>query len=130
VQPFYPEIQRFGAELYAVSFAPASKAAVYLAMNPVEFPVLADPMREAYRALELGHTSWLTILRPRVLGRYLKMVWKGGKLRRPMEGDDMLQLGGDFVLDAERRLVYAYRSADPADRPPPEQLMKALQSLH
>jgi len=47
-------------------------------------------------------------------------------LHAPRSGEDLLQLGGDFVLDAQRRLLFAYRSADPSDRPTVRQLLDAL----
>jgi hypothetical protein len=45
------------------------------------------------------------------------------------QGEDVLQLGGDFILDREGRLAYAYRSADPTDRPAVEVLLRAVQLL-
>jgi len=44
-------------------------------------------------------------------------------LRRPTE--DTLQLGGDFVVGRDGRLVYVYRSKGPADRPPVDDLIAA-----
>jgi hypothetical protein len=44
------------------------------------------------------------------------------------EGEDVLQLGGDFVLNGDRRLIYAYPSADPTDRPAAESLVQAVRA--
>ena len=40
----------------------------------------------------------------------------------------MFQLGGDFVIDARGRLAYAYRSAEPTDRPAVAELLKAIRA--
>jgi hypothetical protein len=92
----------------------------------VGVPVLCDPNREAYRAFQLGRTSWLRMLNPLVLGRYLLILLRGRLPLRPQEGDDLMQLGGDFVLNANRRLVYAYCSANATDRPQVDELVRAV----
>jgi hypothetical protein len=126
VQKHHAEIEQLGGQVLAVSFTLPAKAAAFLEKHPLPFPVLCDPEREAYRAFELGRTSWGQILRPRIIGRYLLAILRGRRPIRPNEGDDVLQLGGDFVLDAERRPIFAYRSADAADRPPIEMLLEAM----
>jgi hypothetical protein len=112
----------------AVSFTPAKKAAAFLGKHPVPFPVLCDPWREAYRAFELGRTSWSRILNPLVLGRFLLLLLRGWLPFKPDKGEDLMQLGGDFVLDAERRLVFAHASTDAADRPSTDALVQAVRS--
>jgi hypothetical protein len=123
----YESIQRLGAEVLVVSFAAPARVASYLQRYPQPFPVVAGPSRAAYRGLGLGRTSWATFLRSGVLGRYLGLIFRGW-LPWWSEGEDVLQLGGDFVLDARGRLVYAYRSAEPTDRPPADNLLRALRA--
>jgi hypothetical protein len=62
-----------------------------------------------------------------VVLRYLGLIFRGARPRRPGEGEDVLQLGGDFVLDGAGRLVFAHRSAEPTDRPPIGQLLEAVE---
>jgi hypothetical protein len=66
------------------------------------------------------------MLNPLVLGRYLLILLRGRLPVRPQEGDDLMQLGGDFVLDSQRRLVYAHCSANATDRPPADELVRAV----
>jgi hypothetical protein len=89
----------------------------YLARRGGAFPYVCDPDRDAYRAFGLDRTGWLTFLRPKVVWGYLRGFFRGYLLRTPYRGEDVLQLGGDFVLDKFRRVVFAYPSADPTDRP-------------
>lgn len=42
-------------------------------------------------------------------------------------GDDIHVLGGDFVVDSEGRVVYAYCSKFSSDRPPVEDVFVAIQ---
>jgi hypothetical protein len=68
------------------------------------------------------------MLQPGPLFRYLRLVFRDGRLRRPYKGEDVLQLGGDFVLDGRGRVVYAYRSAEPTDRPSVQELLRAVRA--
>lgn len=128
MQPHYDEVRRLGGELLVVSFSKPERVAAALTAHPLPFPVVSDTSRESYRAFGLGRTSWRAILDPRTFGKYVLMMLRGWLPRKPNAGEDVLQLGGDFVLDADRRLVYAYRSADPTDRPPPEELVRAVRT--
>lgn len=122
----FPRLQALGAQVLVVTFATPQALAIFLADYPMPFPVVSDPERRAYRAFGLERTSWWTIFRPDVVLRYLRLIRKGWSPRRPGEGDDLLQLGGDFVLDAQGEILYAHRSADPTDRPTMETLFAAL----
>lgn len=97
----------------------------YLAKRKLPFPLLADPDRSAYAAFGLGRTSWGNILRPRIIWGYLKYIARGWRVKRIPEGEDVLQLGGDFIVDVQRRLLWTYRSADPLDRPRVDDLLRA-----
>jgi hypothetical protein len=120
------EFRALGVGLIAVSMSRPEWVARYLAERPLPFPVLADPERRGYAALELGRTSVLRWLRPGIAWRYMKGVLRGGKIRRVPEGEDALQTGGDFLIGSDRRLVWEYSSPDPTDRPPVDTLLKVI----
>lgn len=122
----YEDIRALGGEVLAVSFAPPERVAAYATRYPLPFPVLADPELQGYRAFELGRTSWGRMLNPLVILKYVGLMFRGWLPDKPAGKDDLLQLGGDFVLDGRRRLVYAYRSANPTDRPPAMALVEAV----
>lgn len=110
----------------AVSFADPEQVARFLAEMPLPFPLVSDPSRTAYQAFGLGRTSWGRMARPGVIGRYLGLILHGWLPRPPRPHEDVLQLGGDFVLDGQRRLIYAYRSAEPTDRPALDDVLAAV----
>ncbi len=122
----YGAIREAGGEVLAVSFARPERVAAYVERYPLPFPALADPTLEGYRVFDLGRTSWLALLNPVVMAKYLALMFRGWMPWRPAEKEDLLQLGGDFVLDGQRRVVYAYRSADPTDRPGVDDLVRAV----
>lgn len=124
----YAEIRRLGGEVLAVSFSPPERVATFLKMQPLPFPALADPTLTAYHDFELGRTSWSGLLGPRIVGRFATMMLRGWLPRKPAAEDDIYQLGGDFVLDRNRRLTFAHRSADPTDRPALADLLRAVRA--
>jgi peroxiredoxin len=129
VQGRLAEVRAQGAELVAVTQSRPEALAALLRVEPRPFPFLCDPERAAYRAFGLGRGSWWMFLRPRVLASYLWGMARGWRPRRPVAGEDVLQLGGDFLLDRDGRLAFARRSADPGDRPAAEELIRRLTAL-
>jgi hypothetical protein len=63
-------------------------------------------------------------LDPRVLLRYVQLLRRGRRLQRSDE--DMLQLGGDVVIDRRGRLAWIHRSEGPEDRPTVETVASAV----
>jgi peroxiredoxin len=129
VQKHYEEIQQAGGDVLVVSFTPPSRVAAYVARYPQPFPVVSDVELRAYKAFGLERTSVGSILRPGVLFRYVKVLFRGWMPRPSGAGEDLMQLGGDFIVDAEGKLRYAYPSADPADRPSAQDLLEAFRLL-
>jgi hypothetical protein len=122
----FREFQELGVGVLAISMSRPEPLVRYLAERPLPFPLLADPERKAYAAFELGRTSWSRFMRPGIAWRYTKAVLRGGKLRGIPEGEDALQTGGDFLVDRDRRLLWAYASPDPTDRPAVDGLLKVI----
>lgn len=130
VAKVYPEIQRLGGEVLVVSFTPPPRVAAYVEKYPQPFPVVSDPTLAAYKGFDLGRTSVAAMLRPGVLIRFVKLLFRGWWPTKPGKGDDILQLGGDFVLDKAGRLIYAHPSAEPMSRPTNAALLAALEKAH
>jgi hypothetical protein len=122
-----PQFHALGAEVFAVSLTPPARAAAYLQRYPLPFQVAVDPSHAAYHAFGFGRTSWWSILSPTSIARYLRAICRGTWPRKPVEGEDLLQLGGDVVADADGIIRYLYRSRTATDRPPPTELLQAVQ---
>jgi AhpC/TSA antioxidant enzyme len=128
VQKILPEIKDLGGNVIVVSFTPPAKVAAYQDKYHLPFLVLSDPTLAAYKAFALGRTSWAEMLHPATLFRYIKMMLRGWLPHTPGADEDILQLGGDFVLDGRRRLLFAYASKDPTDRPSHRELLQAVRT--
>lgn len=103
---------------------PAALAAQRKRGDPL--PVAGDPDRAAYRAFGLERTPWYTLVRPDVVLGYLWQIVRLVPVKLPYRREDVLQLGGDFLLDRQGNVVFAYRSRVPTDRPSVTQLLAAI----
>jgi peroxiredoxin len=117
-----------GCSVLVVSQAKPEFLAHYLTRRTYGVAFASDPERVAYHAFGLERTPFRTFLRPRVLLGYFAGMFRGYAPRKPYQGEDVLQLGGDFILGAAGRIEFAYRSRDPADRPAVSRLLAALPS--
>jgi hypothetical protein len=129
VKEIYPRIREQGGEVLAVSFSPPARVSAFLRQYPLPFAAVSDPERQAYRAMSLERTTWKAMLRPGTIWRFVKLTCRGWLPKKPAKGDDVFQLGGDFVLDERRNVIYAYRSAEPTDRPKAGDLLNAIASM-
>lgn len=117
-----------GCSVLVVVQAKPEFLAHYLTRRASGVAFASDPDRVVYRAFGLERTRLRSFFRPRVLLGYLAGMLRGYAPLVPYRGEDVLQLGGDFVLDRSGRLVFAFRSRNPTDRPPVSRLLAALPS--
>lgn len=113
-----------GAAVVLITFTRPRNLRGFRRRLGLSYPVLADETRAAYRAYGLGRGSWRRVWGLHTLKAYGRLLRAGRRPRLPAA--DTLQLGGDFVVDSEGRVVYAYRSAGPDDRPSVDDLVTAV----
>ncbi len=126
MQKRYDELRAAGGTVLVVTFSRLDILAMYLRDKNWPFPVVTDPELEAYQAFNMKRGRWGDIFSRRALAYYAGLIWRGWVPKLPYPKEDPLQLGGDFVLEGERRLVLNHPSRDPSDRPSPEQLIEAV----
>jgi len=115
------EFRELGVQLFVVTQSkPQSVIAPVL-----DLPTLCDPERVAFRYFGLERGRWPMFFRPRAVVHYLRLMFSGWRPNWE-RGEDLLQLGGDFILSADLRIIYAYRSSDPTDRPRPIDMLSAI----
>jgi peroxiredoxin len=119
------EFDRRGVSIIVISFAEPERLATYQERHQWPFIILADPKRIGYQAFALKGLSWFRVFSPSTLTLYFKLLRAGKKLQSYGK-DDYYQAGGDFLVDREGNILFAHRSQDPADRPAPEKLLKAI----
>lgn len=108
-----------------VSFATAAQVDDHVRFFQWPFPFAVDPERALYRAFGLGRASAWRAFGPKAVVNDLWLRLRG-RAMGPSRQADVLQLGGDFVLDAGGVVTYACRPPGPDARPPFTALREAL----
>lgn len=109
-------LSKQGVAVAIISFGAPWMARAWLAETGAPFRLLVDESRDTYRDYGLERS---------VLGSWrLTTLWYYARNwgRRPdwdSEGEDVNQLGGDFLLDSNGILRMTHRSTEPIDRPDP-----------
>jgi peroxiredoxin len=120
----YDRIRAAGIDVIAVGHAPPAIVERFVERERIPFPVVTDPHREGYKFFNLGRVSVWHFLRPRILLNFIKLLFRGEKVRRLTRTEDVFQLGGDFLIDRKRTILEAYPSRDATDRPSVEAILK------
>lgn len=118
--------QQAGCSVLAVSFAPVEQVAEFAEKMRLPFPIWSDPQRRIYATLGMERMPARRLWQPRVILGYLRRILQGWLPWRPAPGADVLQLGGDLILDRQGRVVFLHKSADPTDRPSVQAMLDAL----
>lgn len=125
MKSFKDEFDLRGVAIVVVSFAEPERLAPYQEHHHWPFVMLADPKRIAYQAFALKRLSWFRVFSPPTLRLYFRLLREGKKFQSYGK-DDYYQAGGDFLIDREGNVLFAHRSQNPADRPPIEKLLEAI----
>ncbi len=125
----WQEFEKMGATALVISFAQVEELARFRSNLNLPFPIAADPEQLAYREYDLGKGNTWQVWHPKTVLKYLGYAASGKKIERPKTGEDLNQLGGDFLIDAQGVLGYAFRSLRPDHRPPMSELTTALAKI-
>jgi len=120
------EFERLNVEVLIISFGTLTSVQAWLEETCSPFHLLLDPERKVYNAYGLERSFWRS-WNLRTIWRYVQLLTSGRRWRG-IQGDSA-QLGGDFIIGADGIVRLAYRSQDPTDRPPVEQLLAVFCQL-
>ncbi len=113
--------------IVAVSFGTPDWAKMWLEQTQAPIDIWLDATRNSYAAYGLTSSVWAS-WGPRNLLYYAKALWRGDKLQE--HRGDTNQLGGNFIVDHNGIVRFAYRSKDPTDRPSVAELLEAIDSIN
>ena len=118
------DFRRAGAGLAAVGLGGRSYARAFREETGIDFPLLVDEERRAYRAAGLKKANVLHLLRPDNARSRARARAAGQRQHRL--GKDPLQLGGSFVFGPGDVDLYAHLSETFGDNAPIEDLLRAV----
>ena len=120
------ELLALNIQVLIISFGTLPAVQEWLEETCSPFRVLLDRERTVYRQYGLER-SLLRSWNLRTIWRYVQLLVSGRRWRG-IQGDSA-QLGGDFIVDSNGILRYVYRSYDPTDRPPVDEILSVISQL-
>lgn len=118
MRDWYPGFRELNAEVLVLATAGLKPLTGFARELRLPFPVLSDASGETYRAFGLGRGL---VIRRHTVVEFLRLVWEAKHFFFPV--GDVMQVGGDFVVDRAGVVRYAHVSEDPTDRPGAETLL-------
>jgi peroxiredoxin len=109
------ELDRLNLKIVVVTFENDYFARQYAGETGLEWPVLIDEGREAYRHYDMLAASFLDLWGPASWLVYIKELLKGQKLHKATS--DIHQRGGDVLIDPQGVVRLHHVGHGPADRP-------------
>ena len=124
MRDYEADFRNKGAKLAAIGLGDARYAALFQEETGIQFPLLIDEERRAYRAVGLKSANILHLVR-RDNAEARKRAQAGG-FRQHKVGRNPFQLGGSFVFGPGNVDRYAHVSKTFGDNAPIEALLAAL----
>jgi peroxiredoxin len=122
--------QSAGAAIVLIGLGAPERAAWFCQDKAIPFACLADPDKAAHAAYGLRTATLTQVLRAENALRYLRLNLSPETRQRPAKaGEDVLQLGGTFVVDTLGVVRYAHRNRHTGDNPPNDEVLEAIESL-
>lgn len=121
----YEEVEAAGAGALGVSVGADFQARWLRDEQGVTFPLLVDPERAVYDALDLPRKWWVS-LNPKGWWNYARAIVKGNRQGRIIEPN---QLPGLAVLDANAGVVSVHRGKALGDYPKLDAVLDEVRSL-
>lgn len=118
------EINTLGTEVLVVTFEADFLARAYAERTQLRWPLLVDSKRELFAAYDMHRGSFWNIMGPASMWIYAKLMLRGRLPRLPK--DDVYQLGGDVLIDADGIVRLHHVGSGPADRPSVESILAAI----
>ena len=120
-----------GAGVVLVGLGTTERAGWFCQEKEIPFVCLADPGQEAYEAYALRKAGITEILRAENGLKYMRLnLNRETRQRQAKRGEDVLQLGGTFVVDPSGVVRYAHRNRHTGDNPPNDEVLAAIEELN
>ena len=113
-----------GAKLVAIGLGDVGYARQFREDSKINFPLLIDEKREAYKTMGLGHANLLHLLRKDNAAARKRA--KAGGHRQLKLGKDPFQLGGSFIFAPGDKDLFVHVSETFGDNADPKELLNAL----
>ena len=119
------EFDALGVTICIVTFEAGLMAKAYAEDTGLNWPILVDESRSLYKAYAMERGSWWDVWGTASWLAYARLLARGRRFQQ--SGADVMQLGGDVLIDPNGRIRVHHVGAGPADRPSVASLLDAIQ---
>jgi peroxiredoxin len=113
------QVQAAGLSVALVGLGRPERARAFCDDMQIDFPVLCDPDKRSYAAYNLLRANPFRELNPNSVRRYITAL-QDTRASGVSLDQDMVQLGGTFIIDAGGIIRYAHRAMRIGDNPTPD----------
>ena len=121
------QFRRLGCQVVMVAYSLVETASSWVQSCGFDYPFAVDTERALYTSLGLPRSVLVWTIP--ALVKYAEQLRAGVKLLPSGKGDDIHQMGGDFIVDSSGKLAYIYRGKTSYDRPTVNNLLATLKQL-
>lgn len=121
----YDEVEAAGGKAVGVSVGADHQARWLMEERGIRFPLLVDPDRRLYDAIDLPRRWWVG-LNPRGWWNYARAIARGNRQGRIIEPN---QLPGLVLLDSEAQAAWVHRGSALGDYPKLDRVLGELRRL-
>jgi len=118
------EFSKQNVKIVVVTFESNLLSRSYVEETSLTWPLIIDETRELYRSYGMFSASFWNIWGPKSWLAYLKEIIKGEKLKK--SESDVMQRGGDVLIDPNGIVQMHYVGEGPGDRPNVEKILKII----
>lgn len=121
------EFEARDVQVVLVGLGSPEQAEAFRKELSLNFRIICDPDRQLYAAYGLKRMRLLQLASPALLVKGVKALSQGHTMGIPR--GDVYQLPGVFVIDRNGRIRYSHIGRDPADNPPVEEILSAIEKM-
>jgi peroxiredoxin len=122
------EFSKLKVKIVVVTFEANFLSRNYVEETSLTWPLIIDENREIYRSYGMLSASFWNIWGPKTWLAYLKEIIKGQKLKKSEA--DIMQRGGDVLIDPNGIVLMHHVGEGPADRPGVEKILRIIKERH
>jgi len=128
LRDFEEELNRLNVKILVVTFEATLLSRNYEEETSVTWQFIIDETRDLYRSYGMLSATFLDIWGPKTWLTYLKAIIKGQKLKKSEA--DIMQRGGDVLIDPNGIVQMHHVGKGPADRPGVKMILKIIKEWH
>lgn len=125
---FTEQFTALNTQIVIVGFFNINHARSWIHEVSCEYSFLVDQNKHFYEILNFK-PAYNKVWNINTIQYYAMKVAHKSKLVSPLEDDDVMQMGGNAIIDSLGQILYTHPSETPIDRPTPEDIIRVVKNF-